>query len=251
MKVAVLMPAYNAERYVGEALASLLGQDGAEVLNIIVVDDGSRDGTVAVIEKVAAERGQVRLIRAAHAGVTKARNLALDAVAPDAELVGFLDADDVWPEGRLKRDLELFADNAALDVVYGPMLTFLSPEWERKREDDEPEALEIRGINLGGGMFRSSRVAMVGRFDENLTQGEDMDFLLRLFETRPNYLILDEVRVHYRRHAGNMTKQVAARNAGLHKLLAKSIVRRRKLGDFRYPRGLFDGSNFKKMPRDW
>jgi len=251
MKVAVLMPAYNAAAHVEAALDSLLSQESADCLDIIVADDGSSDGTPEKVESLAQRRGQVRLIRTSHGGVSGARNKALAVVSPDTDLVGFLDADDLWPKGRLKKDLACFASVPGLGFTYGAMHVFLSPEWERAQVEDEPKTIEFRGVHLGAGMFSYDLVQRVGLFDEDLEQGEDLDFLLRVLEQRPSFRIFDEPTVLYRRHGNNLTQDKQALHHGLRRVLAKSIRRRRALGAFEYPRGVFDARNAAYLPWSW
>src|SRR5262249_38831469 len=105
MKIAVLMPAFNAEATIASALKSILRQRDAGDLDIIVVEDGSTGATADVVTALAATAPEIRLIRIAHGGISKARNAALNAIAADTDLVGFLDADDLSPEGRLARDI--------------------------------------------------------------------------------------------------------------------------------------------------
>ena len=82
MKIAVMMAAYNAERYIEDAFASLLRQRSAANLDIVVVNDGSTDGTPLIVKRIAAEAPQVRLIETPNQGVTRTRNVLLAAIAP-------------------------------------------------------------------------------------------------------------------------------------------------------------------------
>jgi len=91
MRLSIHMPAYNAEATIGSALKSLLRQRGAGRLEIIVVDDGSGDRTRDVVRAMGASAPEIRLISVAHGGIPKARNAALRAMAPDTDLVGFLE----------------------------------------------------------------------------------------------------------------------------------------------------------------
>src|SRR4051794_35542754 len=119
--VSALVAAYNAEPFVAEALESALAQDWpAERLEIIVVDDGSTDGTAAVVEAIAAAHpGRIRLIRQANAGACGATNTALAAAR--GELIGLLDADDAWPAGKLTAQAAVLAARPEVGLVYGDM----------------------------------------------------------------------------------------------------------------------------------
>jgi glycosyltransferase EpsH len=90
-RLSIVLPAYNAERHIGDALGSVLGQVGAEI-EAICVDDGSTDGTAAILGERAAADPRLTVIRQGHGGAGAARNRGLDAAAGDYVL--FLDADD-------------------------------------------------------------------------------------------------------------------------------------------------------------
>jgi hypothetical protein len=122
--VAVLVAAYEAEPFVGQAVRSALAQDyPAELVHVVVVDDGSRDGTAAVVEAIAAEHpGRVTLVRQENRGSVGAVNrAAAQPVAQEADLLAILDADDAWPAGKLTAQAELFAARPEVGLVYTDM----------------------------------------------------------------------------------------------------------------------------------
>ena len=105
MKVSVVMPAYNAEQYIEVAIRSVLGQSWRE-LELIVVDDGSRDGTAEIVERLAEEDGRITLLRnAENAGVSASRNRGVREA--HGEWIAFLDSDDLWRADKLERQLAL------------------------------------------------------------------------------------------------------------------------------------------------
>jgi hypothetical protein len=117
--VTVVMGAYNAERFVAEALESALAQDyPAEALDVVVVDDGSTDATAEIVAAVArGAGGRVRLVRQANAGQVGAFNAAIPHAA--GELIALLDADDVWPADKIRR--QVAALEPGVGLVYGDM----------------------------------------------------------------------------------------------------------------------------------
>jgi glycosyltransferase involved in cell wall biosynthesis len=114
----VVIPAFNAARWIGKTLASVQQQTVAEI-EIIVVDDGSTDETAEIVERAARQDRRVHLLRQANGGVARARNAGIAAAR--AEFVAPIDADDLWHPTRLELHLEAFA-NAGSDVglVYSP-----------------------------------------------------------------------------------------------------------------------------------
>ncbi len=99
--VSVLVPCYNAERFVGRALASLQSQTFAD-WECIVVDDGSTDGSAGVVRSLAARDGRIRLIQQSNAGVSRARNVAYAGSSDESTYVIFLDSDDCLEANMLE-----------------------------------------------------------------------------------------------------------------------------------------------------
>jgi len=206
MKISIHMPAYNAEATIGSALKSLLRQRDAGEFDIIVVDDGSTDCTREIVAALATRASEIRLIGIDHGGISKARNAALRAMAPDADLVGFLDADDLCPERRYAHDVELFEADPALDLVYSKIRFFDREDPETLSPSVDSRLLDERTVHLSAGLYRRRVLDRTGRFDESLTQAEDTDYLLRIFEQQPKHVLSDEIGVFYRKHRGGITE---------------------------------------------
>jgi len=231
-KVAVLMPAWNASRYIGEAIGSILAQREAATFDIVVVDDGSTDATRKIVEEIARHAPEVRLIARARRGLPFARNAALDALAPDTDIVTFLDADDLSPPGRFARDLPAIADDATADVHWGMTQPFADGRIAEASRAPE------RGSQLGAVMLKAGAFARVGRFSEALPLAEDVDFLLRLLETRPRLALTDEVVVRYREHATNVSRDSRLARRMLTRVYL-TAAHRRLHGAGPVPTGLF------------
>jgi glycosyltransferase involved in cell wall biosynthesis len=235
-----MMAAYNAERYIGDALASLLRQRDDANLDIIVVNDGSTDGTAEIVRRIAAEAPEVRLIETPNQGVTRTRNVLLRALAPDTNLVTTLDADDLSPAGRFVRDLRAFHADPSLELQYGAAQLFRNTGEDRLAPNPSEPVVDVRGVILAAGLYGYALVGKVGLFDESFAQAEDMDFLLRLFEQQPRYQITDNVSMYYRRHPGNMTRDAATLQRGFARALMYSVRRRKQFGTPSLPKGIFD-----------
>ena len=122
--VAVLVAAFDAERFVGQAVRSALAQDyPADQLHVVVVDDGSTDATAAVVAGIAEEHpGRITLVRQENRGSVGAVNrAAAERVAAEADLLAILDADDAWPAGKLSAQVEVFAARPEVGLVYTDM----------------------------------------------------------------------------------------------------------------------------------
>ncbi|WP_445150957.1 glycosyltransferase [Baekduia sp. Peel2402] len=122
--VAVLIAAYEAEPFVGQAVRSALAQDyPADRLHVVVVDDGSTDGTAAVVQQLVDEQPErLTLIRQENRGSVGAVSRAAAAPAAlEADLLAILDADDAWPAGKIAAQVQLLAERPEVGLVYGDM----------------------------------------------------------------------------------------------------------------------------------
>jgi glycosyltransferase involved in cell wall biosynthesis len=119
--VSVVLCAYNYEKYVARALESALAQDyPPELVEIVVINDGSTDGTAHVVEEIAARHpGRVRVVHQANAGYIAATNRGL--AESRSELIALLDADDVWRADKTRRQVEMFQADPTLGLVFSDM----------------------------------------------------------------------------------------------------------------------------------
>ena len=112
MFLSFIVPVYNAERYIGECLQSLLDQDlPAAEYEILCVNDGSRDGSPAILDAFAREHPNVTVIHKENGGVTTARNAGL--AAAKGEYIAFQDSDDAWEPDKLEKQLRCLEERAA------------------------------------------------------------------------------------------------------------------------------------------
>lgn len=222
--VSVIMPAYNARPYIGEAINSVLSQD-YPYIELIVVDDGSTDGTAAYAEEFG---DQVRVFRQANAGVAAARNKGL--AEAKGGLIAFLDADDLWCPGKLSAQVAYLEKNPEIGGVYGKFIrwegladgTFPPPLMEQKDSSNVSiiaahsgsiyrELLFDNIVHIITAVIRRSAIEDIGGFDEGLRTGEDYDLWLRMSLT---YRMdkLDRTLAYYRVHPQSTTAVPRAEN---------------------------------------
>ncbi|TGT71465.1 glycosyltransferase family 2 protein [bacterium M00.F.Ca.ET.159.01.1.1] len=247
MRLSVIMPVHNREAYVGAALRSLLRQRNAAELDIIVIDDGSRDGSAEAVRAMMDEAPCIRLFQQENMGVTRARNSGLRQLRPETELVSFLDSDDISPAGRFEADLNLFRKDPSLELTYSRMMLVDRIDEETLEPTSDSNSITVRGIHLSAAIFSRGLVDQIGGFDEDFIQAEDTDFLLRSFEIGPRYVLPDTLALYYRRHAGNMTRQQDVQSREFMRAVYKSMKRRRADPSLKPIEGIFE---LKKLA-DW
>ena len=209
MPVSVIMPAFNADRFIAVAIRSLLREREAVELDIVVIDDGSTDRTVAIVEAMARDFPAIRLLRNPRKGIASARNTGLDQIPPGCEFVTFLDADDVSYPDRIQRQRALLMRDPGIDVLYGLVEMFTVLDETTLAPAPGSATKVIRGPYLQSAMYRRAVIDKVGRFDETFRQGDDSDFVLRVLEHGFRLVVDDGLAAYYRRHDANVTLNVA------------------------------------------
>jgi glycosyltransferase involved in cell wall biosynthesis len=224
IEVGVVIPAYNAEAFLGETLDSVLRQT-LQPAKVIVVDDGSHDGTASVARRFG---GRVALVSQQNRGVAEARNVG--AAHAGTEWLAFLDADDVWLPGKLERQASLAkSGRQAVFCAIQTMDREGRPLPFRSGPVDLGLAALLRhseGIPQGSSstlVVRRDLFDAVGRYDSRLATMADWDLMLRLRLAGP-FGYVDEPLVLYRRHGSNMSRNVPMleRESGI--VLAKAFA---------------------------
>ena len=221
--VSVIIPVHNCERYIAEAVESVLGQN-YPAIELIIVDDGSTDGTKKVVDHI---RYDVRYFYQNNEGPAAARNRGIRDVSGD--FIAFVDADDLWPEDNLQLLMAEFEKDPDLDVVRGYAQLF------RNREDGQVEYLgnpkEAFADYIGAALYRRSAFQRVGQFDPALKFGEDADWYNRARELKLKVKRLEIVTLLVRRHGGNMTEGKTMLELNALKVFKKALDRMRTTPD--------------------
>ncbi len=197
--VSVLIPAHNRRDVLSRAIASVLNQTFSD-FELLVVDDGSTDGTVAFVRGIADPRIRLLCLGSNH-GVGRARNAGIQAAR--GGLVAFLDSDDEWLPGKLERQVARFRDatDQRVGVVYCRCAAY-EHATQRERGHRHPLYEGDVFLRLLGGwqpptasvvMVDRATLARVGAFDEAVPYAEDYDLWLRLAQASVHFLGVDEV----------------------------------------------------------
>jgi len=227
--VTVVVPAYNAERFIEACLRSILSQTHT-VAEVLVVNDGSTDST----EEIAAGIGEpVRVLTQENAGVSVARNLGLrEASAP---FVAFCDADDLWSPEKLERQMAVLASHPSASAAFSGAMEV----------DDALETLgvipcpSLPDISISDLLFhrrgeippqisstlvaRKGRLEKAGGWDPDLSDAADWDMALRLRRLGPFVGPCDPL-IKYRVHPGSMSAGTRLRAVDARRLFAKHLA---------------------------
>ena len=250
MLVSVIIPAYNAQRYLGAALSSARAQTYS-ALEIIVVNDGSTDATAEIAESVARVDKRVRVVGQMHAGVAAARNRGLAEARGD--FVAPLDADDLWHPQNVASQMRAVTDAGRETAVsyawyvsideYDRVVGIGAPSVYRTKRRVLFAQINSNFVgNASSTLMRRSLVEAVGGYDESLrargAEGcEDHALYLALAE-RWNFTVVPRYLVAYRRHAESMSQDYV-RMARSQTLVVGDLRRRRAdISGYRFSRGL-------------
>lgn len=217
--VSVIIPVFNAERFLSDALDSVLSQGYAN-LELIIVDDGSTDGSREIIE---CTPGKVRYLRQENCGPAAARNRGIEIA--EGDILAFQDADDIWPSRKLEIQLAVLDKDPALEIVMGQVQRVQSSEGEPALENINVPCF---AVNLAASIFRRSAFEQVGPFDEQLRFSEDVDWFMRARERGIKTAKIDDVTLLYRLHDQNMTRDKLLTNLNTFRVLKMSLDRRRR-----------------------
>ncbi len=219
--VAVVIPVFNGARYLGEALASVFAQTHRPA-EVVVVDDGSTDGSAAL----AASFAGVTLLAQPNAGPSSARNAGV--AASSAELIAFLDADDLWLRQKLERQVAALESDPAVGLVLcyqeyrfeGPSAP---PRWFRGPTDGGSE----RGAVPSNWLLPRAVFERVGPFDASVRYAEDQEWFARALAAGVRRHYVEEALVVKRIHDANASGDVDLNLKSVLNVLRAKVVRER------------------------
>ncbi len=206
--ISIVMPCYNSGKYIRNAVESVFANKIP--LQLIVVDDGSRDDTLDVLETYS---NRLLLVKSDHAGVCSARNKAIEHIKAPYTLL--LDSDDALAPSALSFLLEK-ASGKDTEVIHGDFSSWDDSMTERlhlhrvrKLGKNPMSSLAKSSFSPPGAvLFSSMAFARVGGFDPSLKVAEDWDFFIRLARTGFKFIKVDKEILYYRRHLASASNQV-------------------------------------------
>ncbi len=198
--ISVIIPVYNTEKYLAEAMESVLAQE-INPIEIIVVDDCSTDGSLKVAEQFGEN---IKLLKLGeNKGPGSARNAGIKIAT--GKFLSFLDADDIWTNEKLVGQLTFLEEHPGMDMAFGQVEQFISPELPDEHKSKlRVELTKLPGYVAGGMLIRKDTFMKVGLFDEKLELGEFIDWFSKAKDLGLKYHVTDEVVLKRRIHTSNM-----------------------------------------------
>jgi glycosyltransferase involved in cell wall biosynthesis len=218
--ISAVITAYNSERYVGDAIASIRAQTVAPS-EIVVIDDGSTDLTSSEVRKLGAD---IRYFRQDNSGEPSARNKGVEISRGD--LIAFLDADDAWPHDHLQLLSAPFDSSPNIEIVSGRGRAFQDEGWMEALQPS-PQRPEAHMMSFGCSLIARTAFDKVGSIDTAIRHGCDLDWFLRCRESGVSIIVLDAVTLLYRRHSESMTSDPQKGREGLMHIARIALNRRR------------------------
>lgn len=228
--VSVIMPAYNVERYLSEAIDSVLAQTYAD-FELVIVDDGSTDSSRAIAEHYRAEHpDRIVVVSQENRGLAGARNTALGVAS--GRVFALLDSDDGWAPTFLERQMRVLEAHEDVAIVSGNAINRGGAEDGRPARAvpdprPAPDLLTILRDDMAVfimSVFRREVVDRVGGFDEEFRTNEDYDFWIRAAFAGFKFLRNPEPLGFYRRHANSLSASDVRMLAGILRVYRKALL---------------------------
>ncbi len=230
--VSVVIPTYNRAEYISETIASVYNQDYTGEIEIIVVDDGSIDGTAALLEELQSTIPSLKVIRTKNSGVSSARNTGMSEAKGD--FIQFLDSDDLIAPNKFRLQAKLLEKNQDCDFCYCTVASFKDDTSQiskiflgsdKKHKEILPAFLHSTQWTTHAPLYRRSACEEIGDWNQDLSCLEDWEYGCRagLVDLKP--VFCNEVLSYVREHTGERLSQGALEStASALETASKSII---------------------------
>jgi glycosyltransferase involved in cell wall biosynthesis len=218
--VSVILPVFNGERFVRDTIESVLRQT-YRPLDVVVVDDGSTDGSMGIIRTFR----QIRWVSHPNCGVSAARNTGVEASS--GPFLAFIDQDDLWLPDKIEQQMRVLREDPSVDYVLTWQTRFVQPgvprpAWVRPESIDVP----LRAFDPSALLVRRSSFLRVGVFDVSYATAPDADWFFRAKDAGLRGECVPAVLVSRRIHAANSSRNPSG-TAELRRVARASIMRQR------------------------
>ena len=227
MMVSVIIPTYNYGKYIMEAIESILSQTHQD-FEILIVDDGSTDNTKSIVTRIASPK--IRYIITEHFGIAHARNVGIQN--SKGNYIAWLDADDIWTQEKLEKQLEYLMKHDDCEVVFCICRNFVD-EGNTELTQRQKELLSADvSYAFPSGLYRKEIFEKVGLFTEKLEYAEDTEWYYRAqvigLDMKHR---LDEICYLRRIHDGNLSQshQIVLNGLKSAAIAIRSVIKKSKV----------------------
>lgn len=216
--VSAVIPVFNGEKYIAESLQSVF-QQSYKPIEIIVVDDGSTDSSLQIINKIPGEK---KIITQQNKDVSEARNSGIENAK--GEYIAFLDQDDLWNKTKIEKQIQVFLKNLDVDLVFTDLSKFNDEGRMWHPKDRHKTASRLSDKNLfeylikknvlmpSAVMVKKDSIENAGLFDSNFKTCGDYEMWLRMAALGMKFNYLPEPLTLYRQHGKNTSKKIEIMN---------------------------------------
>ncbi|NER34466.1 MAG: glycosyltransferase [Oscillatoria sp. SIO1A7] len=224
--ISVIIPVYNGEKTINETIQSVLKQTLSD-LEIIVIDDGSQDGTLEIVKGIQDER--IKVFSYPNAGLSSSRNRGFSHAV--GEFISFLDADDLWLPDKLESQFRALQENPQAALAYS-WTDYIdeSGQWlhpgDRITVKGEAYELILLGNFLESGsnaLLRREAFTKAGVFDESLVAGEDWDLFIRIAAVGYKFVATEKAQIWYRMTDTSMSSNFSRQEAECLKVINQAF----------------------------
>ena len=239
MSISVIMTCHNEERYIEQAIRSVVSQTAYDLIDeIIVVNDGSSDGSQVLLESLAADIGKLHIILAGGVGLPAARNLALQVAK--GKFIALLDGDDYWTSEKIELQLPALTCSPDIGLVYSDFYDFTQPDASdamliavRRYHAANNKTLATYFVNdapivPSTVIIKREVFDDVGFFDEKFRLGEDTEMFLRIAE-KWQFEHVNAGLLFKRRHGKNLTARLEKLLPVANELTDRFVIRNPEL----------------------
>lgn len=224
MSITVILPVYNGEKYLSQAIKSVLSQSH-QPMEVIIIDDGSTDQTALIAKSFGTA---LRYHYQSNQGAGTARNKGVELA--QGQLLAFLDADDLWVDNKLARQVQAFTADPELDMVFGHVHQFHSPELpdEVKQQIKIPVEI-IPGQHAGTMLIKREAFQKAGPFKTDWELAEFVDWYIKAEEAGLKSVMLPDVVMKRRLHKASQGTYKRQHRQEYVRVLKAALDRRRQL----------------------
>lgn len=237
MSISVIIPVFNGEKTIGETINSISNQTFQDI-EIIIINDGSTDTTLEIIEKISDSR--IKIFSYPNAGLSASRNRGISQAK--GEYISFIDADDLWTPDKLESQWQALQSNPQAAVAYSwtdyidESSKFIKSGRRIKANGDAFSKLLITNFLENGSnpLISQKCFEKVGGFDESLPAAEDKDMWLRL-AANYEFVCVEKPQILYRTSATSMSTNLKRQEAASLKVIERgfSYPKAEKLQDLK------------------